>query len=763
MTDLSRDKPAGNVSPLQLRALTERAPMDGPKRHRKVCEMRRDPARRHRLRARRLFLGTASVLMISAAYAAPSAVAQTSPSESVERVAGQARVMTPELVAKLRQVTSAAMSPSGSHVAYTLWVQRSPFVDEDGPAWVELHVIDLASGVSRPYVTGHVNISSVGWTPDGQAITYLAKRDGDDARSLYSIALQGGESVKLLEHATGISSYSFSPDGAQVAFLAPEPADPRKKELAGKGFQAEVFEEELRFSRLWVTSRAEPSPRQLEIEGHVSEVHWSPAGDRLATAVAPTPLVDDSYMLRRIRVVDPASGRVTARIANPGKLGQIAWSPDGSRLALVSAEDINDPMQGRLLLVSATGGEFVDLVPDYEGHIAGVLWRDDDALIYLADENLHTRLGEVGAETGDSRTLLEPARPVLDGMTGSDDGRTLAFVGESPEHPNEVFVLEPGDEAPRRVTDSNPWLAEIRLAPQEPVSWQARDGLELYGVLIRPLDEAPGEAYPLIVQVHGGPESRYADGWLTSYSLHGQVAAARGIAVFYPNYRASTGRGVEFSKLDHGDMGGKEFDDIVDGVDHLIENGLVDAGKVGVTGGSYGGYATGWLTTRYSDRFAAGVMFVGISNQISKVGTSDIPNEMFLVHNRLRPWDDWQLFLERSPVYWAGDSDTPLLIMAGKDDPRVHPEQSMEMYRNLKLRGSAPVRLVFYPGEGHGNARAASRYDYNLRALRWLEHYLLGPGGEKPPPSLDYPLERGEEAPPEKVTAGGRGEEADNE
>ena len=190
--------------------------------------------------------------------------------------------------------------------------------------------------------------------------------------------------------------------------------------------------------------------------------------------------------------------------------------------------------------------------------------------------------------------------------------------------------------------------------------------------------------------------------------------------------------------LDHGDMGGREFDDIVDGVDHLIAAGLVDSARVGVTGGSYGGYATAWLSTYYSDRFAAGVMSVGISNQISKVGTSDIPDEMYLVHNRLRPWDDWELFLERSPVYWADRSTTPLLILHGTEDQRVHPGQSMEMYRHLKLRGKAPVRLIFYPGEGHGNRNAGARLDYTLRSMRWLQHYLIGPGGDMPDRDLDY-------------------------
>jgi dipeptidyl aminopeptidase/acylaminoacyl peptidase len=213
------------------------------------------------------------------------------------------------------------------------------------------------------------------------------------------------------------------------------------------------------------------------------------------------------------------------------------------------------------------------------------------------------------------------------------------------------------------------------------------------------------------------------------------------MAVFYPNYRGSTGRGVEFSKLDHGDPAGKEFDDIVDGVDHLVASGLVDKDKVGITGGSYGGYASAWGATYYTERFAASVMFVGISDAVSKIGTTDIPEEMYLVHHRLRPWENWDLFLKRSPIYYVEQARTPTLILGGKDDTRVSPSQSLELYRLLKLVGKAPTRLVQYPGEGHGNRRAASRYDYNLRMIRWMEHYLKGPGGELPPADIDYPLE----------------------
>jgi dipeptidyl aminopeptidase/acylaminoacyl peptidase len=164
----------------------------------------------------------------------------------------------------------------------------------------------------------------------------------------------------------------------------------------------------------------------------------------------------------------------------------------------------------------------------------------------------------------------------------------------------------------------------------------------------------------------------------------------------------------------------------------------VDKAKVGITGGSYGGYATAWGSTYYTDRFAAGVMFVGISNNVSVVGTTDIPHEMHLVHHRKWLWEDWDYFLKGSPLRYVEKARTPLLILHGKDDPRVHPGQSLELYRHLKVLDKAPVRLVLYPGEGHGNRRAASRLDYHLRLLQWMEHFLKGPGGEPPPYELDY-------------------------
>jgi len=654
----------------------------------------------------------------------------------------QAPVLTAHRIAELRTVGAAELSPDGRTIAYTVSVPRKPGVDDDGPSWTELHVADVASGRSRPFVTGKGSLSAVAWLPDGSAITFLAKRGDDKTTGLYVIPIDGGEARRATSLAGDVSAYDVAPDGRRVACIASAPEDEALEKAKKQGFKQEVYEEDWRPAELWIAELFAPEgARRVELEGHPYQVHWSPTDDRLLIARAPTPLVDDQYMRQRVAVLDGASGAVLASLENPGKLGQLAWSPDGALVGMISAADIHDPSAGRLVVAPASGGALVDVLPGYLGDVHEFTWQDADTLVFLADQGVWSALESVDVERGQGarrRTILPTGGPILTAFSLAQDGSACALVASTPEHPSELFHLRHGDAAARRLTVSNPWLSDLRLAKQEVVTFDARDGVEIEGLLVRPLDERPGERYPLVLYVHGGPESHHSNGWLTSYGDPAQVLAARGFAVFHTNYRGSTGRGVEFSKLSQGDPAGKEFDDLIDAVDHLIAIGLVDPERVGVTGGSYGGYATAWCTTRYSERFAAGVMFVGISDKISKVGTTDIPDEEFYVHARKRPWDDWQFMLERSPIYWAGQCKTPLLILHGKDDPRVDPGQSRELYRHLKVRDQAPVRLVHYPGEGHGNRKAAARLDYTLRCLQWFEHYLGGPGGEPPPFEIDH-------------------------
>lgn len=650
-------------------------------------------------------------------------------------------VMTPELLASLRTVSAIAVSPDGNSIAYTVAVPRNPFVDDDGKSYYHLHVV-YRDGNVTPFVTGDTRISAPSFTPDGAHVSYLAKRDDDDHISLWSIPLAGGESRKIIEFATDISAYAWSPDSRAVAFLAKDSLPAAIQANRKRGFNQTVFEEDALPVRVWLynTSEGAAAPVRLDIEGSARNLMWSRDGRFLATTLAPTSLIDDYYLFRAITLIDATTGKVLRQYDTPGKLGRMAFSPDGRHIAFVAGADINDPLEGELWMVSVDSDVITKLITAYEGHVKDIAWKDNKTIVFLSDLDVRSALGEISVDgSGRTSTLIESG-PVFSSLAISDNGRTGALVGSSPIYPNDVFAFSTKNSKPmpKRLTVTNPELADVDFARQEVVNFEARDGLALQGMLIYPLDYKSGSRYPVVLCVHGGPESHVRNNWITTYSYPGQIAAARGMAVFYPNYRGSTGRGIEFSKMGQADYAGGEFNDLVDAIDHLVDMGLADRSKIGITGRSYGGYATAWASTAFSEHFACGVMGVGVSDLISKFGTTDIPMEMYHSHARTWPWDNWQFYLERSPIYHADKSRTPLLILHGENDTRVHPSQSMELYRYLKTHGNAPVRMVIYKDEGHGTEKAAARYDSHLRMMRWLEHYLLGPGGAPPDYTIDY-------------------------
>mgnify|MGYP001818004116 CR=1 FL=1 len=300
-------------------------------------------------------------------------------------VVADAGGLTFEQLAALRSARGAVISPDGSLIAYTLSVPRRPGVDEDGGNWSELHVVSVEKGVDRTFVGGEVSVSGVQFSPDGKLITYLAKRYGDDHKALWAIPVAGGESRKVMGFETAIEDYELSPDGSKVAFVAKQPECEERKEFEEKGYSQEVFEEDWLPRKVWVGALpafepevADPSaeedgdqdPTALELDGSVFHVGWSPDGTRLLVDVAPRPLIDDRYMLRKVTVVDAATGEVRVVYDNPGKLGDFQFSPDGKAVAMNSAADPNDPSTGRLLVAPATGGELRDVLPGLEGHLS---------------------------------------------------------------------------------------------------------------------------------------------------------------------------------------------------------------------------------------------------------------------------------------------------------------------------------------------------------------------------------------------------------
>lgn len=629
--------------------------------------------------------------------------------------------LTPMDIASLKSVATATWSDDGGMIAYTVRVQSDPTV-ENKPSRGELHVYQIEAGTTSAYVTTG-NIRMPVFRPAHASITYLNKLEGDKVTSLYEVPYGGGEAKLLYAFDKSISYYQWSPDGETLAFVANVPDNTPKSNLP---YSPELYEQNLPVQHIYLVRPGIDQIREVETPGHFTDFEWSPAGDRLLCAYAPTSLVDDSYMAMHLMVVDVEGMKIVGQIDHSGKLGEYCWSPDGKQIAFIAGADLNDPAPEVLFVASANGGKPTMLNAGWEGMFRQIMWRDQQKIQFLGSNGVESVFGTIRPDAKAKPEFATVDKGMNIAHFDMAANGSILYITDRADHPSEIYVKTASQMGGNRLTNVNPGLSDFNWAKQEVVRYKAKDGLEIEGILIRPLNEQAGKKYPLITVVHGGPEAHFSNGWLTGYSNPGQMAAAEGYAVFYPNYRGSTGRGVKFTLSSQGDPAGKEFDDVVDGVDYLIASGLVDATKVGVTGGSYGGYATGWFSTRYTDRFAAGVMFVGISDNVSKWGTTDIPNEEYLVHSRKWVYDDYDFFLKRSPIYYAGQCKTPLLIMHGKDDPRVHPSQSMELYRHVKSRTTTPVELVFYPGEGHGNANSTARYDYNLRLMSWFDKYLKG-------------------------------------
>ncbi len=656
-------------------------------------------------------------------------------SVSFAATGANARPMTPEDVARLEAVGAMVVSPDGSRIAFTTASLPDVTKGEKDGGVRQMLKITTAPDAARAFLPEDISAGSIGFTPDGRMVTFLWAK-GDEKRSLWGVPVDGGAYRKLAAiKDTPVRAYQFSPDGTMAYLLADAAVNEQRDTQKKAGFDAVVYEEELPLARMFavrIGAEIDTAPSQIAMPGHVSAFRLTPDGKSAIIETAPTPLVDDSYTSKRVNVVDLASGKVRAVVETPGKIDDVEVSPDGRHLSLIAAVDQHDPAPTTLHLVDVATGRFRALNPDAAEAAVDAKWLPDGRLAAIIHQGVRSRLRIYNAD-GSVAAEHDPGALILTAIDAAGD--KIVLTANAPQHPSELFTFAGGQF--QRWTSHNPWLSEITFGTQRPYSYTARDGQRIEGVLIEPVGGRPRSGgVPTIMNVHGGPEAHESNGWQTAYSKPGQVAAGKGYAVFLPNYRGSTGYGVAFAKQHQGDYGGKEFDDIVDAKRALVADGITDAARTGITGGSYGGYASAWGATYYSAEYAASVMFVGIANNLSKFGTTDIPNEMYLVHERKWPWEEWEHLLDRSPIFHVDKATTPILIMHGDSDPRVHPSQSMELYRNIKTRKpGVPLRLVFYPGEGHGNQRAASRYDYNLRMMEWFDTYLKTGNRKAPVPA----------------------------
>lgn len=639
-------------------------------------------------------------------------------------------VYTADDLNKTRSVRTAAISPGGQWIAYTVGRQRC-VKEEAGSNYSELYLVSTRTGLVKPFITGEVRVTNVTWSPDGSRLAFLTSRGKKAKTQVWTIPVDGGEAVQLTRCKSSVNSFQWHPNGKQIAFIATDPPSKREKMLKEKGYGFIFYEENLKHRNIYLMDVEDNAAEPKQLTKGISSwsFQFSPDGKTIAASMASRNLVDHNYMFRHIHLVDVATGNISKLTDNPGKLGDFKFSPDGTRIVYTRALDRKDHAVSQVYVVDIkTKAEKNLTIPGFRGHVSWADWKDNKTVLYRSGEGVWPTISLVPAAGGKRKVILNAKDNgvTFSSISFSGDLKHAAFVGTTTTRPGELYYWNTTAKKPmvKKLTDVNPWLAKRKLGKQGVIRYSARDGLEIEGLLIYPADYAEGKSYPLVVIVHGGPESHYSNSWVTRYSSPGQVLAGKGYAVFYPNYRASTGYGVKFALGGYKDAAGKEFDDIADGIDFLIKKGIADPKRVGLGGGSYGGFAAAWFGSYYTKYVRAVCMFVGISDLISKRGTTDIPYEELYVHSGDKLEDMWDFALKRSPIYWAHQSKSAVLIFGGASDSRVHPSQSLEFYRRLKMNDHPAVRLVQYPGEGHGNRKHPGKIDVLHRVLAWYDWYV---------------------------------------
>lgn len=632
-----------------------------------------------------------------------------------------------------RAVGDAQIHSDGSCVAFS--VSALTHLRGKNPR-ANIYLADTRGENTRPFTSADACEMHPRWSPDGKQLAFISDRSRVDDFQIYLISKEGGEAESLTTGAPvqhpyrDISMFKWSPDGSRIAYLQKDVLSQIENSKRASGHDEINFEAHPLFSRVYIVDVA-TRKTHVVTRGNVQvwEFDWSPDGKELALICSALPFEWSWY--------DPWLARVPASSGTPRKLltrptKQLAhprWSPDGHHIAFVSSLWSDRGIIGGDLYLTDTNGKNTRILSEnYPGTVSGLEWVGSQNLLtagYLQGEAAITRFDIEGVSENLWRgegALQESHTPKF---SRAHDG-TIAVVRSAPNMPREVWTLDTNDPDAlvwEQLTNLNKPMEAFATGRHEIFKWTSVDATKMQGLLVTPIGAKKGKLLPLIVHPHGGPTGISPNEYLspTRWAYH---LAARGFAVFMPNYRGSTGWGIEFAEANLGDMGGMDFQDIMTGVDALIERGIADPKRIGFGGWSYGGFLTAWAITQ-TNRFKAAVAGAAITNWLSFHGNSYL-NRWDELHYDANPYDREGKHQKFSPMNYIENATTPTLILHGEKDGDVPVEQGHELFRALKEHG-IETELVIYPREPHGVGETLHAKDVIGRTCDWFERHLKNP------------------------------------
>jgi len=652
---------------------------------------------------------------------------------------GPRRAVTPEDIYRLRSVADPQISPDGKWVACVI-----SQANRQKDRWLSDIWLVSTDGRRRMQLTNrHHRDQSPRWSPDGKRVAFVSpEKDDDKAKSqIWVIPISGGEAKRITQLKQGASSPVWSPDGKRIAFLARDPKreddqqdekQPKLEIKQGRIYATDVKEiTELRYRstdflpkedrrHVYLVPASGGKPRKLT-DGNCDDSHpvWSPDGKQIAF-VSNRGRKPDWDLVGDIWLMSAAGGKPHRFTTLVGGAGDFTWSPDGKWIAFVGSRQERIPwLHLELLAQPARGGEAIPLTSSLDRLPSSPRWTPDgSAICFQCHDEGFLSLWRTDLRGRVERLL--PKQRFVASYTISKATGEIAFTHLPPDHPAELYCSDPTGKRERRLTNENDAFVRSRSMSVPECLWcRSFDGTRVQAWVIKPPTFRRGRKYPAVVMTHGGPYGAFFETW----RLDVQTLAAQGFVVIYANCRGSSGYGEKFQTTVVGKWGPEDSRDYLAALDHVIRQGYVDRKRVGVTGGSYGGFMTVWLLGT-TDRFAAGV---------AECAATDEP--MFYYSADMQQWSEQELGgppWERLEDYRRVSASThahrikaPLLLLHAEDDSRVPISHSEIVYTTIKRLGVEST-FVRYPSGGHGFGWSAPRYvcDYQNRAMDWFGKHL---------------------------------------